>query len=266
MNCPGHHPWVSGRVVASAASLAGVAGGRRWRASLAGVTGGRRWRASLAGVAGGAAQKHREIQLRRLKHHTPPKCETRTAHFERRQHARDKQPSADKRHRRFPITARARAKTTKKAEPANRGMTRQRSRVIRHAKTQPQTGHQTRKNRREPIQSFWEQPGTQANQTKESRLRPPGEGGDQPHGQPRPTDPLRDSQTTVCDRTSASAADQRTRDRWRTPDQALCRLTRTAERRQPAVSATARACRGRTRLRGRERPPTQLQGVAPEVL
>ena len=149
---------------------------RRWRASLAGVAGGRRRRASLAGVAGGAAQKHREIQLRRLKHHTPPKRETRTAHFERRQHARDKQPSADQRHRRLPITARARAKTTKGVEPANRRMTRQRSRVNRHAQTQPQTDHQTRKNRREPISSFWKQPGTQANQTKESRLRPPGQG------------------------------------------------------------------------------------------
>ena len=148
---------------------------RRWRASLAGFAGGRRWRASLAGVAGGAAQKHREIQLRRLKHHTPPKRETRTAHFERRQHARDKQPSADQRHRRFPITARARAKTTKGVEPANRRMTRQRSRVNRHAQTQPQTDHQTRKNRREPT-SFWKQPGTQANQTKESRLRPQDRG------------------------------------------------------------------------------------------
>ena len=58
-------------------------------------------------------------------------------------------PIADKRHRRFPITARARAKTTKRAEPANRGMTRQRSRVNRHAQTQPQTDHQTRKHRRE---------------------------------------------------------------------------------------------------------------------
>ena len=45
---PQAQPWVSGRVVASAASLAGFAGGRRWRASLAGVAGGRRWRASQA--------------------------------------------------------------------------------------------------------------------------------------------------------------------------------------------------------------------------
>ena len=134
---PQAQPWVSGRVVASAASL------------VAGVAGGLRWRASLAGVAGGVAQKHREIQLRRLKHHTPPKRETRTAHFERRQHARDEQPSADQRHRRLPITARARAKTTKGVEPANRRMTRQRSRVNRHAQTQPQTDHQARKNRRE---------------------------------------------------------------------------------------------------------------------
>ena len=69
-------------------------------------------------------------------------------------------------------------------------------------------------------------------------------GGDRPHDQPRPTDLLRDSQTTVCDHTSAPAVDQRTRDRRRTPDRALCRLTRTAETAtgQPAVSATTRAC------------------------
>ena len=50
----------------------------RVAASLAGVAGGRRWRASLAGVAGEAPQKDRQFQLRELKRPTPLSTENNT--------------------------------------------------------------------------------------------------------------------------------------------------------------------------------------------
>ena len=74
-NCPGHRPWVPNRDVASAASLAGVAGRRRWPASLASR---RRSRT-----------KRTESSTKPTKtFHSPVHRKQRTAHREPRRNAR----------------------------------------------------------------------------------------------------------------------------------------------------------------------------------
>ena len=124
-------PRVSNRVVASAASLAGVAGRRRWPASLASR---RRSRT-----------KRTESSTKPIKtFHSPVHRKQRATHHEPRRHARDIQRLVEP----LAITHRARAnktRPTKRPGHEKRGATRRRSCANRHTQTGPTTDEQMRK-------------------------------------------------------------------------------------------------------------------------
>ena len=173
--------------------------------------------------------------------HSPIHRKQRTAHCERRRHARDITAECGEDTAVTSIT-RAKSRSNERTERENRGWTWQRSRVDKHAQTQPQTDHQTRRTyetHTNPVSGTnkTQSPSThrrpEKTQTKEGDRSP-----DQtrpPDPQRRPTDPPESALTSNYRSISGLEVDG-------AAEFGALRRLRRRPRRQPAVSATARAC------------------------